>query len=180
MPRRLIRRYLPDPHRVKNHRSLRVFGDLLHNPNLWHLTRQSVSGAVAIGLFVAFVPLPIQMPLAAILAIALRMNLPISVIVVWVSNPLTMAPLFYSGYKLGEWMLGRVPGEFSFEPTLTWFATQFSQVWQPLLLGCLALGAGSALLGYITVRLLWRLHVTQKWSKRRRNSVPMPHRRRAP
>ncbi len=180
MPRRFIRRYLPDPHRVKNHRSLRVFGDLLHSPNLWHLNRHSVSGAVAIGLFVAFVPLPIQMPLAAILAIAARTNLPISVVVVWVSNPLTMAPLFYSGYKLGEWMLGQTPGEFSFEPTLTWFATQFSLVWQPLLLGCLTLGAGSALLGYITVRLAWRLYVAQKWSKRRRNPVAMYHKRRIP
>ena len=57
MPRRLFKRYMPDPEQIRNHRSLRFLGKLLHEPNLWHLNRRSVSRAMAMGLFAAFVPL---------------------------------------------------------------------------------------------------------------------------
>ena len=38
-----------------------AFGRWLHHPNLWHLNRRSVSGAVAIGSFSGLVPGPLQM-----------------------------------------------------------------------------------------------------------------------
>ena len=71
MAKKLIRRYLPDPHKIRDHKHLRLFGTLLHDPNLWHLNRRSVSGAFAVGLFMAFVPMPFQMIPAAALAILL-------------------------------------------------------------------------------------------------------------
>ena len=78
MAKKLIRRYLPDAHKIRDHKHLRLFGTLLHDPNLWHLNRRSVAGAFAVGLFMAFVPMPFQMIPAAALAILLRVNLPIS------------------------------------------------------------------------------------------------------
>jgi len=78
MPKKFIKRYLPDHEKIRNHKSLnKIFGTLLHDPNLLHLNRRSVSGAMAVGLFLAFVPLPIQMGLAAGIAILIRVNLPI-------------------------------------------------------------------------------------------------------
>ena len=55
MPRKLLRRFLPSAHELRKEGQLRLFGELLHNPNLWHLNRNSVAGAVSIGLFMAFV-----------------------------------------------------------------------------------------------------------------------------
>jgi hypothetical protein len=40
-------------------------------------------------------------------------------------------------------------------------------IWQPFLLGCFVLGTVSAVLGNMTIRLLWRLHVV-RYLKRKR------------
>ena len=79
MPRHLIKRYMPDPNSIREHKSLRFLGSLLHDPNLWHLNRHSVARAMGIGLFAALMPMPLQMLLAAVLAIWVRANMPIAV-----------------------------------------------------------------------------------------------------
>ena len=76
--RKIIRRYLPDPERVRTHPRLRRFGRRLQPAGLWHLNRHSVPGAVGAGLFWAFIPSLTQMLPVAITAIALRVNLPLS------------------------------------------------------------------------------------------------------
>jgi uncharacterized protein (DUF2062 family) len=118
-------------------------------------------------LFSAFIPIPFQMVLAAALAVLFQANLPISVVLVWISNPITMPPMFYSAYKLGQWVLGEAPGEFSFELSLDWLMTELSFVWRPFLLGCLLLGTAAALVGYTAIRLYWRYLVVQKMERRR-------------
>jgi hypothetical protein len=95
MPRRLLRRYLPDHRRIREHRHLQFFGDRLHDPNLWHLNRRSVAGAMGVGVFVALLPTLGQMAVAAAAAIWLRVNLPLAVAMVWITNPLTMPPIFF-------------------------------------------------------------------------------------
>jgi uncharacterized protein (DUF2062 family) len=146
----------------------------MHSPNLWHLNRRSVAGGFAVGLFSAFVPIPFQMILAAAIAIVSRVNLPISVLLVWVSNPITMPPLFYSAYKLGQWVMNEAPAEFNFELSLNWLMTELADVWRPFLLGCFLLGTASALLGYAVIRLYWRYLVVQRLEKRRRRQIQPP------
>ena len=167
MPRKLIKRYMPDAHKVRTHKQLRIFGTLLHDSNLWHLNRHSVSTAFAIGLFMACMPTPFQMLPAALLAIWFRANLPISVALVWVSNPITMPPLFYFCYKLGVWILQTPPQPFVFSLTLEWFTQQVAHDWQPLLLGCVVVGTALGALGYVSMRYFWRWHVIKAWQARK-------------
>jgi len=167
MPRRLIKRFLPDHKAIREHKHLRFLGTLLHDPNILHLNRRSVSGAFGVGLFMAFIPVPFQMVFAAIGAIAFRVNLPISVVLVWLTNPLTMAPIYYLAYKVGAFTLRRPALELQFEWTREWLMRELGAIWEPFLLGCLIFSTVSAILGYIVVRGLWRWHVSHNWRKRK-------------
>ena len=158
---------MPDHQTIKEHKHLQIFGKLLHDANLWHLNRRSVSGAFAVGFFCAFVPLPSQMVIAAAIAIIIRVNLPISVALVWVSNPITMPPLFYAAYKFGAYVMGQEAIESDYELTIEWFSNQLDLIWEPFLLGCLIFGLVSAIIGFVGIRLLWRLHIIQHLKERR-------------
>jgi uncharacterized protein (DUF2062 family) len=168
MPKKFIKRIMPDHNKIRNHKHLRIFGSLLHDPNLWHLNRRSVAGAFGVGLFMAFVPVPFQMVLAAAAAIPLRVNLPLSIGLVWITNPLTMPPMFYGTYKLGSWLMGTPPSSFHFELSFEWLARELGAKWEPFLLGCFVAGVISSLLGYGLIRLLWRWHIVRAYQERKR------------
>lgn len=166
MPRNLIKRYMPDHKKIRDHKHLKFLGTLLHDPNILHLNRRSVAGAFSVGLFMAFVPVPFQMVLAAIGAIVARVNLPISVALVWITNPLTMPPIFYFAYKVGTWVLDTPIQDIEFQLSVEWLMTGLIAIWQPFLLGCFVCGATFALLGNVFIRLFWRIHVGLSWKKR--------------
>lgn len=168
MPKNFFRRYLPNRAEIGERHSLRLaLGDLLHDPNVWHLNRRSVSGGFAVGLFIAWIPLPIQMLAAAALALLFRVNLPLSVVLVWITNPLTMGPMFWFAWRVGSLFPGIEYAPLMFEPTLHWFTAGIARIWLPLTLGCLLLGAISSALGYLLCRLIWRLHVVRYFLNRR-------------
>ena len=162
MARQFLKRYLPDHHQIREHKHLRVFGERLHDPNLWHLNRRSIAGAMGAGIFVAFIPIPAQMILAAAAAIWLRVNLPLAVAMVWITNPITMPPVFYGTYKVGAWLLNMPAMPIEFEPSLSWLLHETNALWWPLLLGSLAVGAVLGVTVYGAVRLAWRLYVIRK------------------
>lgn len=166
MPRRLLKRIMPDHKTIREHKHLRCFGTLLHNPALWHMNRHSVAKAFAIGLFFAWVPVPFQMVLGAGGAILFHANLPLSIVLVWLTNPLTMPPMFYGAYKLGAWLLGEELQHFDMELSLAWLQHEMALIWAPFLLGCLVLAVASSLLGYIGIQIAWRSMVIKRWRKR--------------
>ncbi len=173
--KRVLQRYLPQRHAIHSHRSLKFLGDRLHDPLLWHLNRHAVAGGISVGLFVAFIPIPLQMVLAAIVAIALRVNVPAAVLGAWFTNPLTMAPVFLLSYRIGAFLLRQSASVTDFEISLPWLRETLDHTWQPLLLGSLVLGVLCAVLGNILVRVLWRLHLVRRWKARsKRLASPQP------
>ncbi|SHO58814.1 DUF2062 domain-containing protein [Vibrio quintilis] len=166
MPKKLIKRFLPDRELIKRQKALKIFGNVLYNPNLWCLNRRSAAGAFAIGLFMAFVPLPSQMIMSAGLAIVCGVNLPLSIALVWVSNPITMPVLFYFAYKLGAWVLREPPQQFHFELSWDFITNQMSAIAPPLIVGCAICGLVCAVIGYFGIHGLWRYSVVRSWQKR--------------
>ena len=166
MPRKLLRKFF-SRHDFRKEKSIGMFGELLHDRNLWHMNRRSVSVACAVGLFCAFIPIPFQMVLAAGIAIIFRCNLPISVALVWITNPITMPPLFFLAYKVGTWITDVNLGPFEFELSLNWLFTELRERWRPFLAGCLFMGTLSGLIGFISARVAWRVYVVTFWKRRR-------------
>ncbi|MEX0951763.1 MAG: DUF2062 domain-containing protein [Gammaproteobacteria bacterium] len=169
--RDFFRHITPARHNVHKHRHYRmigqVFGKRLHDPELWRLTRRSVAGGVAVGAFIAALPIFGQMLLAAVIAFWLRVNLPTAVVFTWLSNPITFPPFFYVSYKLGNRLLG-LPMEYKeFHLSLTWLGSVIHDIWLPLLIGCLIFGIAGAIVGYYTVSGMWRLLLMRKRDHRR-------------
>jgi len=167
MAKKLVQRFMPSHNKVLNNKHLQIFGSLLHDPNLFHINRRSVAGAFAVGLFFMWIPVPFQMLLATAIAIPARVNLIISVGLVWISNPVTMPPLFYFAYRLGGVVLGVEPNDFNFELSFEWLANGLLAIWQPFLLGCGIMAISSSIIGYSTIRLLWRWNIVKRWEQRK-------------
>ena len=170
MPRKFIKRYLPDRRSFHETTQLRPFKPFLHHPCLWHLNRRTVSGAVAVGLFCAYLPMPLEMLMAAMMAILFKVNLPISVSLVWLSNPVTWIPLYGAGYLLGAKILGKEIVAYD-DMTMSWLMSQVIPLW----LGSIILGSLLALAGYLLTRALWRIHIVRSWQLRRKTKEKVCH-----
>lgn len=162
-----FQKYLPTREQMRDTRSLRFIEHLIFEPNLWHFNRHSVSWAYLIGFFCCFLPMPFQMLPCAILCVWIRCNVPLAMVIVWISNPLTITPLFYFTYRLGIWMLGQPDTFTSIEFSMTWFSQQLSVIWQPLLLGSVTCGLFLGTTSFVIVRIYWRWKVTRDWNNRR-------------
>jgi len=176
MPRKFFRKYLPSHESIRQNRYIALFGSLLLHPNLWHLNRHSVAGGLAIGLFAGLVPGPLQMLTAALLAVPLRVNLPVALATTLYTNPLTIGPLYVIAYWIGTLL---VPGdsapfvhppEFDWSNFGAWLRALFDwtlSLGKPLAVGLVVLAAGLAIAGYIIAQLAWRAYVVRAWRRRK-------------
>lgn len=174
--RRYLKKYLPDHESIRRNRWLRPFQSSLLHPRLWHLNRHSAAGAVAVGLFCGLIPGPLQMIGAALAALKLRVNLPLSLLVTLYTNPFTIVPLYLVAYQLGRLLTGDgagfiAPPEFSASAFVGW--TEAMQGWmllvaKPLGLGLVALACTLSAFGYVTTRAAWRLYLIRAWRNRQR------------
>ncbi len=167
MPRKTLRRFLPDPHKTIHMRPIRWMGPLLRDPNLFHINRYSIASSFFIGLFCCYLPLPGHTLFAALLALLFRTNLPVAITLIWISNPLTIPPMFLFSYSVGAWLLGNPETHFTIELSWEWIAAQGSAIWLPLLTGSLICGLVSGAVGYLTILYLWRWKVIKNWERRK-------------
>jgi uncharacterized protein (DUF2062 family) len=178
VPIKFFRKHLPDADEVRSRRLVAMFGGWLQHPNLWHFNRRSVPAAVAIGLFAGLIPGPLQMLCALLLAIPLKKNIPVALITTFYTNPLTIVPLYVIAYQFGGLILGEshragvIPlyemdwsdwiG--SMQAMLHWCLS----LGKPLAVGLVALALTLAAVGYVVVRVGWRMYVVAAWRARAR------------
>jgi len=163
---------MPDKGKMSAEWYLRPFNALLHDPGLWSIHRRGVTKAVAIGLFFAMLPIVGQMALAALVALWVRVNLPVAVAFTWVSNPLTYVPIYYPAYKLGALLLG-IPQENSGDNPMSidWLWSELVTIWKPLFLGSGILAVVTAATGFAVLNLAWRLTAFNRLKRRRRRTA---------
>ena len=174
MPKKFLRRWIPSGNRRGDHRYLTVLRPLMDEPNLFHLNRHSVSVAFFVGIFCAFLPIPGQTIIAILMAFLLRCNLPISAALIWISNPLTIPPIFFLTFELGRWLLDSPPMDFSIQLSWEWFSRQGQSLIAPLFAGSLICGLVFGAIGYLAINQLWRWQVVKSWERRKKRSPRKP------
>ncbi len=175
MPKKYFKKFMPNHESIRQNRWIRPFGAWLQHHNLWHLHRRSVSGGVAVGMFCGLIPGPFQMLGAALMSVLFRVNLPIAMATTLYTNPFTIVPLYVLAYKLGALVTGQshalAAAHFN-EPDMdwsNWFSVMLDWVvslGKPFAIGLPLLAVVLAVLGYIVVRIGWRIHVLVQWRKR--------------
>jgi uncharacterized protein (DUF2062 family) len=171
MSRRLLKKFTPHPEKLQKRWFLKLFGSRIADPRLWSLQRRSITAAFATGLAICFIPLPIHLPLATLIAIVARINVPTIIGTVFLVNPLTVVPVFYTAYRVGCVVLGVQPQRFAFRFSFEWLQYGLGPMWEPFLLGCLVCSVLASLTGWVGLELLWRWQVKSKYRARRLSSM---------
>lgn len=167
MPRRFFRKFAFKRHELTEQRFVAPFRHWLHDQHLWGIRRKTVVPAVAWGVFVAFLPVPGHVVIAVLGALVLRCNIPVAALATFVSNPLTIGPMFYFSYRVGAKLLGVQPVPFSIELSFNWLQTTFASIWQPLLLGSILVGSVCSLIAYVLLDVFWRFSISDYKSRKR-------------
>jgi len=155
--RETLRRYSPKRDEVN-------FGWLnqhLHDPQLWKWNKRTISKAFAIGLFCAFIPLPMHTLLAAIIAVALSANILLSIFLVWVNNPITMVPIYYFEYKLGSSLIG-IEMDPSFNFSISYLIDNLATATVAIWVGGLIISTLIGILGYASIISIYKYRALRR------------------
>lgn len=139
---------------------------------------------VAIGMFVTFMPLiGFQMALSVFLAWLLRANKLVGIPLVWISNPVTIVPIYYPCYWIGckilstpvvtdEWSNLKVNWQtLQADPSAQWGSKvrfwwdSFFDFAGPLGLGCLVVGTTVGVIAYYGSLFAIRYYRIRRWGQ---------------
>jgi uncharacterized protein (DUF2062 family) len=170
---RWLKRITPDRYTLEKLWCLRPFKTLVLDRGCWTFNRHSVTRAFAVGLFIAFIPptpLPVHIVTCVILGVLFRLNLPVLIATVFLSNPLTWLPQVAGSIWVGAKLMGMdlVPVLHELHHRHPW--RHIGELWAPLLLGALVLGLAAAAAGYVLAQLAWRARVLYQLRRRRARS----------
>ncbi len=135
-------------------------------PEYLSTNRRMVSKAVLIGLFIAFIPMPMQMLAVVAVMPFTKFNVPIGLAMCWLSNPFTMPPMYYMEYLTGSFFLGTKVQPV--EMTLEWFSANLGNIFIPLYTGTLFYSVIGSITAYYLVNRFWKSSV-EKDKKRPRH-----------
>ncbi len=183
MARKLFRKFTPSRARLEGEKSSGWMRRIFGNPNVWHLNRHSVARGLAVGMFWAWMPMPMQSPFACFFTWKLRGNVPLAFACCWISNPITIVPAIWLCYQIGlivTWseptgFLGQIKltmQQIDEQGFLTGMKSLFGFMWgnlgvvYPFLIGSLVFSTLTALVAYFGTHALWRWSLIRRWKKR--------------
>ena len=117
--------------------------------------RKMITRGVVLGVFIAFIPMPMQMEAVLLFMPIFKFNVPIALAMCWLSNPLTMPPMYYIEYELGSFLLGMSPQPV--ELTLEWFSNNMADIFIPLYFGTLVFSVVGSISSYFLVTYFWKV-----------------------
>lgn len=159
-----LRRLSPSREQLESHPWLRKLAPYLADTKVWHWSRRGVASGLAIGVFIGLLIPVAQIILAAVTAIGLRANIPVAALGTFISNPLTVPPIYYAAYHLGSWVTGTsASADFSLaNPLSIW--ENLGTIALPLFTGLAITATCAASISYLLVSQLWIWSVSAKRS----------------
>ncbi|MDF1880849.1 DUF2062 domain-containing protein [Sulfurimonas sp. MAG313] len=131
------------------------------------INRKMVSRAILVGIFIAMIPMPMQMLAVILIAPFFRFNVPIGISLVWITNPFTMPVIYYVEYITGNFLLMK-EGVQEIELSLQWFTDNLANIFVPLYVGTAFYSIILSLGGYYLVNWLWIMSVEEDKKKKKR------------
>ena len=132
---------------------------------LLSVNRKMVSRAMLVGLFIAMIPMPLQMLAVILFAPFFRFNVPLAISLVWITNPLTMPFIYYIEYITGNFLLMQ-EGIGTIELSLDWFENNIGDIFIPLYVGAFFYSVVFSIGGYYLVDKLWIASVNRAKKKK--------------
>ena len=127
------------------------------NPEFLSTNRKMITRGLMLGLFIAFIPMPMQMAATLLFMPFFRFNVPMAVATVWITNPFTMPPIYVIEYYTGSFFLGTEITDV--QMSLEWFTDNIDDIFIPLYTGALFYSVTSSVLAYYLVRFFWKRSV---------------------
>lgn len=168
-----VRQHVPTRETFERSRLLRPVAHRILVPSLWRFNRRSVPRGVALGVFSGILFPFAHMPLAAVLALPVRANVPTAVATTLINNPITFVPLMAAAYRIGHWTLRldqAVPGRpiatnvHATAGLLHWIVARGGPA---TIVGLMMIAVTLSAVGYLAAALGWRLRIARKWKARR-------------
>ncbi|MFT4548069.1 MAG: hypothetical protein ACI9UA_004603 [Pseudoalteromonas tetraodonis] len=142
-------RFLRNRKRRRENRFFAWLGRRVLNRDFWKPDRHAMAIGLAIGMAVSMLPpIPVQMLIAAVIAVLMRANIPMAAAACWVSNPVSWGPILILQRTIGDWMLPQSAFD-ELHPTY--------HVLRCTALGAVVMAVVLAPLGYFLVYVLWDL-----------------------
>lgn len=116
-------------------------------------SRDMVTNAFLIGIFVALIPIPMQMLVIVLSMKFYKFNLPVAIALCWITNPFTMPFVYYIEYVIGSFFLNIDIG--TIQMSVEWFQNNFKDIFIPLYLGAFILASTVSVSIYFSINLLW-------------------------
>ena len=123
-------------------------------------TRKMISRGVVLGLLIAFIPMPMQMAAVLLFMPFFRFNVPIAILMVWITNPFTMPFIYVVEYYTGSFFLGTEVTDV--QMSLSWFQENIGDIFIPLYTGAIIYSVSSASLAYWAVTHFWKRSVKRE------------------
>jgi uncharacterized protein (DUF2062 family) len=167
-----LKKTLPSRESLAAHPWLKPVAHRVLDRQLWRLQHEAVARGVAIGIFWAFaIPLA-QFAAATANCVWWRANIPVAAGMTLATNPFTIGFWLWLAYQLGSLVLDAPPPVALAEGAglMAWL-TSFGA---PALLGMGIFALAGALIGYLGVKLVWRLRIALKRRRRQKIGRPLP------
>mgnify|MGYP001332862120 FL=1 len=170
--RRLKKWMRPLPRRSNIHRYpvLKWFAKTAYDRSyLWSFKGNAMVQALFWGIWIAMLPIVgIQMLVVFFLALIVRANLPLIVALQWISNPLTMAPIYFADYEIGLLILELFGVDYGRNKLLTaefdWSGMEFADLWElvdtfpPMMAGGSVVGISLGVLAVFLYKAMAKLY----------------------